>query len=72
MQVPVGETLSKICKLENESPQGFILSPLLFLILINYMPRELFDVESSLFDDDSTIFKSGKNRTYISKITHQI
>ena len=68
MQVRVEETLWKIYKLENGSPQGSILSPLLFLIMINDTPKELFDVESSLFADDSAIFKSGKNLTYISTI----
>ena len=67
-QVRVEETLSKIDKLENGSPQGSILSPLLFLIMINDTPKELFDVEASLFADDSAIFKSGKNLTYISTI----
>ena len=66
MQVPVGETLSKIYKLENGSAQGSILPPLLFLIMINEMPKELFDVESSLFGNDSAILKSCKNLTYIS------
>ena len=67
MQVRVEET-SKISQLENESPQGSILSPLLFLIMINVMPKELFDVDSSLFADDSVKFKTGNNLTCASKI----
>ena len=39
----------------------------LFLIMINDMPKELLDVESSVIADDSAIFKSGKNLTHIVK-----
>jgi len=42
--------------------------PLLFLIMINDLPNFLQDVESSLFADDSCIFKSGKNLKHINKL----
>ena len=58
MQICVSETLSQIYKLENGNRQDSILNPRLFLIMINNMPKELFDVESSLFVDDGAIIKS--------------
>ena len=57
-QVKVGDVLSTIRHLDNGSPQGSPLSPLLFLIAINDLPCSLIDVEVSLFADDSAIYKS--------------
>jgi len=48
--------------------QGSIISPLLFLDMINDLPSSLQDVESSLFADDSCIFKSRKNLKHINKV----
>jgi len=49
--------------LDNGSPQGSPLSPLLFLVAINDLPDVLTGVEASLFADDSSIFQStGKNQ----------
>jgi len=57
-QVRVGASLSSRRKLDNGTPQGSPLSPLLFLIMINDLPEQLPDVEVSLFADDSAIYKS--------------
>ena len=65
IQVKVGSALSEKYVIENGTAQGSIISPLLFLIMINDFPDCLQDVESSLFADDSCIFKSGKNLDYI-------
>ena len=65
MQVKVGNTLSQTYLLENGTAQGSVISPLLFLIMINDLPDCLQGVESSLFADDSCIFKSGKNLDHI-------
>jgi len=53
--------------IENGTAQGSIISPLLFLIMINDLPDYLQGVESSLFADDSCVFKSGKNLDTITK-----
>ena len=67
IQVKVGSALSQKYALDNGTAQGSIISPLLFLIMINDLPNSLHDVESSLFADDSCIFKSGKNLAHITK-----
>ena len=60
IQVCVGDALSSVQRLENGTAQGSIISPLLFLIMINDLPDVLVNIESSLFADDSAVFKSGK------------
>jgi len=67
IQVKVGDATSQRYILENGTAQGLIISPLLFLIMINDLPDSLRDVESSLFADDSCIFKSGRNLNHITK-----
>jgi len=61
IQVRVGDKLSTTHVLENGTPQGSIISPLLFLIMINDLPTDLTDTETTLFADDSCLFKSGRN-----------
>jgi len=63
--VKVGSALSQKYIIENGTAQGSIISPLLFLIMINDLPDRLKGVESSLFADDSCIFKSGNNLDHI-------
>ena len=58
IQVKVGDTLSSTRQLQNGTPQGSPLSPLLFLLAINDLQSILTNVETSLFADDSAIFKS--------------
>ena len=61
MQVRIGNKLSETHCLENGTPQGSIISPLLFLIMINDLPNKIKDTETTLFADDSCMFKSGNN-----------
>jgi len=68
LQVKVGSAVSQKYILDNGTAQGSIISPLLFLIIINDLPNSLQDVEFSLFADDSCIFKSGKNLKQIEKL----
>jgi len=63
--VKVGSALSQKYVIENGTAQGSINSPLLFLIMINDLLDRLEGVDSSLFADDSCIFKSGKNLDHI-------
>ena len=60
MQVRIGNELSDTYTLENGTPQGSVISPLLFLIMINDLPNEIKQTETTLFADDSCVFKSGK------------
>ena len=62
IQVKVGHALSTIRCLDNGSPQGSPLSPLLFLVAINDLPQSVTDLETSLFADDSAIFKSARKK----------
>jgi len=65
MQVRVGSELPVTHKLENGTPQGSIISPLLFLIMINDLPNDITETETTLFADDSCLFKSGRNLDFI-------
>jgi hypothetical protein len=69
MQVKVGGDLSSKQHLDNGTVQGGVISPLLFLMMINDLPDKLKDVESSLFADDSCIFKSSR---HLDSITRKI
>ena len=60
-QVKVGSALSEVKQMENGTPQGSIISPTLFLIMINDMDVGRPGVELSLFADDSSIYRSGRN-----------
>jgi len=61
IQVKVGAALSQKHTLENGTPQGSVISPLLFLIMINDMPNNTSGVALSLFADDSAIFAAGRS-----------
>jgi ribonuclease HI len=65
-----GDTSSPRC-LDNGTAQGSVISPLLFLIMINDLPKALSNVETSLFADDSCVFKSGKNLDQIVKTVQE-
>ena len=60
-QVKVGTSLSNTFELKNGTPQGSIISPTLFLIMINDLDVDNELVELSLFADDSAVYKSGKS-----------
>ena len=60
-QVRVENVLSDCFSLENGTPQGSIISPILFLIMINDLTVDEQKAFLSLFADDSAVFKSGKN-----------
>jgi ribonuclease HI len=68
-QVKVGSEFSNKLIQQNGTPQGSVISPLLFLIMINDIPSGPDNVEMSLFADDSAIYMGQRNiKTLISKI----
>ena len=52
--------LSEIIEITNGTLQGSVISPLLFLIMINDLPDCIKGSEITLFADDSCLFKSGR------------
>jgi len=58
-QVRVGDTLSAICTLENGTNQGSVISPELFIAMIDDLPKQSAKVQTSLFADDSSLYKGG-------------
>ena len=67
IQVRVGKELSDIVENKNGTPQRSVISPLLFLIMINDLPECIKGSEVSLFADDSCLFKSGRRLDAITK-----
>lgn len=67
IQVQVGGKSSKIVEIENGTPQGSVISPLLLNIMINYIfENNLRGFGLSLFADDGAIWKKRKKcRIYI-------
>ena len=61
IQVRVGKELSERVRLENRTPQGSVLSPILFLIMMNDVPDTEDSVKLSMLADDCSIWKSGDN-----------
>ena len=60
-QVRINETFSKTYNIENGTPQGSSISPLLFLIMINDIKLSNTNVHLSLFADDIAIWIESKN-----------
>ena len=60
-QVRINETFSNKCNIENGTPQGSSISPLLFLIMINDINLSNRNVHLSLFADDIAIWVETKH-----------
>lgn len=58
IRVKVGTSISEKYLVENGSPQGSVISPILFIILLNDIPT-IKGVNLSLFADDSAIWRAG-------------
>ena len=61
IQVKIGNTLSGVFPLDNGTAQGAVISPILFICMIDDLPSVLTNVESSLFADDTAVYKSGRS-----------
>ena len=62
-QVRVGDKTSDLHQMDNGSPQGSVLSPMLFNVLINTLSDKLVGhpIDLTQFADDSAIWKTAKN-----------
>ena len=69
IRVKVSNTLSQQYELQNGTPQGSVISPILFLLMINDFPTTEINNETSLFADDSAIWRSGKR---LQQITNKL
>lgn len=68
LQVRIGNKHSRKYEIENGTPQGSIISPLLFSIMINDVFDEIENgIRRSLFADDGAIWVRGRNLDFIVK-----
>lgn len=65
MQVRIGTTLSECFKVENGTPQGSVISPILFLLAINDINPP--NVKTSMYADDTAVWCVGKNVPFLCK-----
>lgn len=68
IQVKIGIEISRRCVVENGTPQGSVISPLLFNIMINDVFSNVQPgIGKSLFADDGSLWKRGENVKYTLK-----
>ena len=65
--VKINDEMSDKVKLNAGTPQGFVLSPLLFLMYVNDIPVDPMNnqVKISQFADDLGMWTFGPNATYV-------
>ena len=66
-RVRVGGQLSKEVKVTSGVPQGSVLGPLLFLMYVSDIWRNI-DLSIRLFTDDCIIYRKITNKNYIKKL----
>ena len=68
IQVKIGKETSRRCLVENGTPQGSVISPLLFNIIINDVFANVQPgIGRSLFADDISLWKRRENVKYTLK-----
>ena len=66
-QVRLGSTLSLTKRLENGTPQGSVLSPILFSLMIIYLPERMTS-PAALYADDFCFWECGSNITLLNQL----
>ncbi len=66
-QVSIENELSQISNITSGVPQGSILGPLLFVLLINDLPSRLKICDSLMYADDTVLFHSSRDVHAIEK-----
>ena len=66
--VRVSSTPSQVKVLQNGVPQGSVLNPLLFAIIINDLPT-CFNSSATLFADDLCLWEVGTDIRHVNKLT---
>ena len=66
-QVKIGDSLSDNFTLQFGTPQGSVISPFLFLIVINYFNLKSKNMHYALYADDIVIWKTGRNIAHLQK-----
>ena len=61
IRVKVGDKFSQLFDLDNGTPQGSIISPIVFIILINSMFRNTPDSDKGLYMDDGLLWSTGND-----------
>ena len=68
VQVKIGSTLSGKFSVENGTPQGSVISPLIFSIMIDDIFKSVpLDIGRSLFADDGALWKRGRNESALTR-----
>jgi len=66
-QARLGSTLSMTKRLENGTPQGSVLSPLLFSLMINDLPMRITS-HAALYVDDFCFWECGSDITLLNRL----
>ena len=66
-QVRIGSTLSMTKRLENGTPQGNVLTPILFALMMNDLPKRITS-HAALYADDFCFWECGSDITLLNQL----